>query len=45
MVVVATMEPGTVVRVIKDFLTTTEGELCMTAGEYLQVRRKKENHL
>ncbi len=31
------MEPGTVVRVIKDFLTTTEGELCMSSGEFLQV--------
>ena len=32
------MEAGVIVRVIKDFLTTTEGELCVAAGEILQVR-------
>ena len=31
------MEAGVLVRVIKDFLTTTEGELCVAAGEILQV--------
>ena len=31
------MEAGVIVRVIKDFLTTTEGELCVAAGEILQV--------
>ena len=35
----AAMEAGVIVRVIKDFLTTTEGELCVAAGEILQVRR------
>ncbi len=30
------MESGCIVRVIRDFLTTTDGELCVTAGEYLQ---------
>ena len=34
----AAMEAGVIVRVIKDFLTTTEGELCVAAGEILQVR-------
>jgi len=32
------MEDGCIVRVIKDFLTINEGELCVTKGEYLQVR-------
>ena len=31
------MEAGCIVRVIKDFLTTSEGELCITVGEVLQV--------
>ena len=38
------MEAGVIVRVIKDFLTTTEGELCVAAGEYLQVGRRANNH-
>ena len=32
------MEPGTIARVIKDFLTTNEGELCINKDEYVQVR-------
>ena len=35
------MESGTVVRVIRDFLTTTEGELCINAGEFLQVKKAR----
>ncbi|XP_023347442.1 uncharacterized protein LOC111716237 [Eurytemora carolleeae] len=31
------MEAGALVRVLKDFLTTNDGELCVTKGEYLQV--------
>jgi len=31
------MEAGVVVRVIKDFLTTTDGELCVAKGTILQV--------
>jgi len=31
------MEVGVVVRVIRDFLTTNDGELCVSSGEYLQV--------
>ena len=33
----AAMEPGTIARVIKDFLTTNEGELCINKDEYVQV--------
>jgi len=32
------MEAGAVVRVLKDFFTTADGELCVPAGDYLQVR-------
>ena len=31
------MEAGVIVRVIRDFLTTAEGELCVAAGDVLQV--------
>eukprot|EP00092_Neocalanus_flemingeri_P047053 GFUD01053191.1.p1 GENE.GFUD01053191.1~~GFUD01053191.1.p1 ORF type:complete len:171 (-),score=27.88 GFUD01053191.1:65-577(-) len=31
------MEVGVLVRVIRDFLTTNDGELCVSSGEYLQV--------
>lgn len=34
------MDEGCIVRVIKDFLTINEGELCVTKGEFLQVRKK-----
>lgn len=33
------IEPGSIVRVIRDFLTTSEGELCINSGEIIQVRR------
>ena len=39
------MEAGVIVRVIKDFLTTTEGELCVAAGEILQVRLSQYRHV
>jgi len=32
------MEDGCIGRVIKDFLTINEGELCVTKGEHLQVQ-------
>ena len=32
------MDDGCIVRVIKDFLTINEGELCVTKGEFLQVK-------
>ena len=38
------MEPFTVVRVIKDFLTTTEGELSVTKGSTLQVLSIVDRH-
>ncbi len=38
------MEAGSVVRVIRDFLTTSDGELCMAAGEFLQVVEKVDRH-
>jgi hypothetical protein len=31
------MEAGCIVRTIRDFLTIADGELCVKAGEYLQV--------
>ena len=31
---------GQIVRTIKDFLTTKDGELCVNQDEYLQVRLK-----
>jgi hypothetical protein len=39
------MEDGAIVRVIKDFLTINEEELCVTKGEFLQVRGKDEKSL
>lgn len=32
------MEPGVLTKVINDFLTTAEGELCLTKGNYFQVK-------
>ena len=34
---------GQIVRTIKDFLTTKDGELCVNQDEYLQVRLKKRS--
>ena len=36
---------GQIVRTIKDFLTTKDGELCVNQDEYLQVKLKKLNEI
>ncbi len=38
------MEVGTIVRVIRDFLTLNEGELCVVKGEILQVIEVIDRH-
>eukprot|EP00094_Tigriopus_californicus_P005635 TCALIF_05432-PA protein Name:"Similar to DNMBP Dynamin-binding protein (Homo sapiens)" AED:0.05 eAED:0.05 QI:0/0.53/0.43/1/0.8/0.87/16/1294/2068 len=38
------MKPGDVARVIRDFLTTQEDELCLVAGDYVQIVSMLDRH-